>query len=155
LTEPPSSTSLFTIGYEKRSLPDLLTHLTSVGVVTLIDVRDLPLSRRAGFSKRQLSAGLEEVGIRYVHLKPLGTPKEGRIANKARAWPKFWSIVENQLARPEADLALQQAGDLAKAGPVCLLCYEADHLTCHRATVADRLHQRFGFEVRHLAPFLS
>jgi uncharacterized protein (DUF488 family) len=117
-------------------------------------VRDLPLSRRAGFSKRHLSAGLEEVGIRYVHLKPLGTPKEGRIANKARAWPKFWNIVENQLARPEAELALQQAGELAKAGPVCLLCYEADHLICHRATVADMLHQRFGFEVRHLAPFL-
>ncbi|MFY7962736.1 MAG: DUF488 family protein [Elsteraceae bacterium] len=148
------SATIFTIGYEKRSLNDLLTTLKAAGVATLIDVRDLPLSRRAGFSKRQLAAGLEEVGLRYVHLKPLGTPKEGRVANHAKDWPKFWSIVETQLARPEADLALQQAAALAQeAGPVCLLCYEANHLICHRLTVSERLRDRHGFHVTHLVPF--
>ncbi len=147
------SQTVFTIGYEKRSLADLLTNLKSVGIATLVDVRDLPLSRRPGFSKRQLAAGLEEVGVRYVHLKPLGTPKEGRVANHAKDWPKFWGIVEEQLARPEADLALQQAAALAGEGPVCLLCYEANHLTCHRLTVADRMRERFGFQIQHLAPF--
>jgi uncharacterized protein (DUF488 family) len=147
------SKTLFTIGYEKRSLNDLLTTLKAAGVVTLIDVRDLPLSRRPGFSKRQLAAGLEEVGLRYLHLKPLGTPKEGRVANHAKDWPKFWNIVETQLARPEADLAIQQAAALAGEGPTCLLCYEANHLICHRLTVADRLRERFGFQVTHLSPF--
>ena len=148
----PVTKTVFTIGYEKRSLGELLTTLKSAGVVTLIDVRDLPLSRRAGFSKRQLAAGLEEAGLRYLHLKPLGTPKEGRIANHAKDWSRFWSIVETQLARPEADFALQQAAELAGQGPTCLLCYEANHLTCHRLTVSDRLRDRFGFQVTHLAP---
>ena len=149
------SATLFTIGYEKRSLADLLTHLKAVGVVTLIDVRDLPLSRRPGFSKRQLAAGLEEVGVRYVHMKPLGTPKEGRVANHAGDWPKFWDIVNTQLARPEADLAMQQAAAIAGAGPTCLLCYEANHLICHRLTVAEKLRDRFGFEIAHLAPYAA
>jgi uncharacterized protein (DUF488 family) len=146
------SRTVFTIGYEKRSFSDLLTTLKVAGVVTLIDVRDLPLSRRAGFSKRQLAAGLEEAGLSYLHLKPLGTPKEGRVANHAKDWPKFWSIVDTQLARPEADLALQQAAAVAGQGPACLLCYEADHLVCHRLTVSERLRDRFGFQVTHLAP---
>ncbi len=144
--------TVFTIGYEKRSLGELLATLKAAGVVTLIDVRELPLSRRAGFSKRQLAAGLEEAGLRYLHLKPLGTPKEGRVANHAKDWPRFWSIVETQLARPEAGLALQQAAELADRGSTCLLCYEANHLTCHRLTVSDRLRDRFGFHITHLAP---
>ncbi|CAH0352850.1 hypothetical protein SPH9361_02291 [Sphingobium sp. CECT 9361] len=38
------------------------------------------LSRRPGFSKNILVAGLREAGIAYVGLKALGTPAEGREA---------------------------------------------------------------------------
>ena len=67
-------TTLWTIGYEKTSWPDVLATLRAAGVAQVIDVRQLPLSRRAGFSKRQLAAGLAEAGIGYVHLRALGTP---------------------------------------------------------------------------------
>jgi hypothetical protein len=46
----------------------------------LIDVRDVPLSRKPGFSKSALQANLEAHGIAYVHLKGLGDPKPGREA---------------------------------------------------------------------------
>lgn len=143
--------TLYTIGYEKARLPDVVAALGAAGVSTLIDVRDRPQSRRPGFSKRQLEAGLEEAGIRYVHLRALGTPPEGREANKRRQWDRFWDIVDAKLATGEAELALQQAADIAGQSPTCLLCLEADWQHCHRRRVAELLTQRHGFAVRHLS----
>ena len=143
--------TLFTIGYEKARLGDFLATLTEAGVTTLIDVRDRPISRRPGFSKRQLAAALEEAGIRYVGLTALGTPPEGREAGRRREWEKFWHIVGERLASAEAELAFDAAAQTADAGPSCLLCYEADWRCCHRRRVAEILVERRGFGVRHLA----
>jgi uncharacterized protein (DUF488 family) len=141
---------LYTIGYEKTLLKDVVSTLAAARVATLIDVRDRPISRRPGFSKRQLAAAIEDAGLRYVHLQALGTPPEGRLAGRRREWDRFWGIVEEKLARPEAELALQEAADIAEAAPSCLLCYEADWQICHRRRVAEILAQRHGFAVRHL-----
>lgn len=142
--------TLFTIGYEKARLADVLVALKEAGVATLIDVRDRPQSRRPGFSKNQLAASLEEAGIRYVGLKALGTPAEGREANRKREWERFWRIVDDRLMTAEAELALEEAAAIASKTPSCLICYEADHRICHRSRVAEILVARHGFEVRHL-----
>ena len=139
-----------TIGYEKASLDDVLGALEASGVATLIDVRDRPQSRRAGFSKRQLQASAEAAGMRYVHLKALGTPPEGREANHRREWERFWRIVDDKLATAEAEIALQQLAALAAAAPCCLLCYEGDWRNCHRRRVVDILVERHAFDVQHL-----
>ena len=144
--------TLFTIGYEKARLADVVAVLKEAGVKTLIDVRDRPISRRPGFSKNQLAAGLEEAGIRYVGLKALGTPPEGREANHKRQWERFWRIVDEKLATAEAELALQEAARIATDSPSCLLCYEADWHICHRLRVADILASLHGFTIHHLAP---
>src|ERR1700747_262633 len=102
--------ALFTIGYEKARLVNVVNALRQAGVTTLIDVRDRPQSRRPGFSKRQLEAGLAEAGIRYVGLRALGTPPEGREANRKRQWELFWRIVDTKLATAEAEHALTEAG---------------------------------------------
>jgi len=141
---------LYTTGYEKALLKNVISTLAAVRVATLIDVRDRPISRRPGFSKRQLAAAIEEAGIRYLHLGALGTPPEGRLANRRREWDRFWGIVEEKLARPEAELALQEAAEIAEAAPSCLLCYEADWQICHRRRVAEILARRHGFAVSHL-----
>jgi uncharacterized protein (DUF488 family) len=146
-----TSQTLYTIGYEKALLKDVVATLAAAGVATLLDVRDRPISRRPGFSKRQLAAGVEDAGMRYFHLRALGTPPEGRLANRRREWGRFWAIVEERLACTEAELALQEAAELARAAPSCLLCYEADWRICHRRRVAEILAQRHGFTVRHLA----
>jgi len=85
--------TLYTIGYEKALLKDVVATLAAAGVTTLIDVRDRPISRRPGFSKRQLAAAIEVAGMRYVHLQALGTPPEGRLAGRRREWDRFWGIV--------------------------------------------------------------
>src|SRR5947207_3904674 len=137
--------TLYTIGYEKALLRDVVSTLAAARVAALIDVRDRPISRRPGFSKRQLAAAIEDAGMRYLHLQALGTPPEGRLANRRREWDRCRAIVEEKLARPEAELALQEAGELAEAAPICLLCYEADWQICHRRRVGEILAQRRGF----------
>jgi uncharacterized protein (DUF488 family) len=142
--------TLFSIGYEKAPLNDVIATLSGAGVATLIDVRDRPISRRPGFSKRQLAAAIEQAGMRYVHLTALGTPPEGRLANRKREWDRFWQIVEAKLASAEAELDLQQAAEIAREGASCLLCYEADWRMCHRARIAEILAGRHHFAVLHL-----
>lgn len=141
---------LCTIGYEKASQAEVLAALAAAGIRRVVDVRDRPLSRRPGFSKRQLQAGLETQGLDYVHLQALGTPAEGREANRKRQWPRFWQIVEARLATPQAEHALAQAAALAADAPSCLLCYEADWRNCHRRRVGELLAERHGFTLRHL-----
>ena len=142
---------LLTIGYEKARLADLVATLTSAGVATVIDVRDRPISRRPGFSKNQLAAGLAAAGISYLGLKALGTPPEGREANHRHDWDRFWQIVDDKLATAEAQHALVEAAAVAQQSPSCLLCYEADWHICHRARVTEILAARHGFTVQHLA----
>jgi uncharacterized protein (DUF488 family) len=142
--------TLFTIGYEKARLSDVVATLTEAGVESLIDVRDRPISRRPGFSKRQLAAALEEAGIRYVGLIALGTPPEGREAGRRRQWDRFWHIVDERLASAEAELGFDAAAHTAREGTSCLLCYEADWRCCHRRRVAEMLAERHGFAVHHL-----
>jgi uncharacterized protein (DUF488 family) len=146
-----SGKPLYLIGYEKSGLAEFLAVLDTAGVKTLVDVRDLPLSRRAGFSKRQLQAAVETAGMRYVHLRALGTPPEGREANKRRQWERFWTIVDDKLATAEAEHALRELATIAAQAPTCLLCYEADWRICHRRRVGEILGQRHGFELRPLS----
>jgi len=67
-----------------------------------------------------------------------------------REWERFWGIVQEKLARPEAELDLLQAAAIAEAAPSCLLCYEADWQVCHRRRIAEILAKRRGFDIRHL-----
>jgi uncharacterized protein (DUF488 family) len=79
-----------------------------------------------------------------------GHLREGRLANRRKEWERFWGIVEEKLARPEAELDLLQAAEIAEAAPSCLLCYEADWRVCHRRRIAEILAERRGFGIRHL-----
>ncbi|EWY42025.1 hypothetical protein N825_18995 [Skermanella stibiiresistens SB22] len=144
--------TIWTIGYERASSDALLSSLKQAGVKVLMDVRDLPLSRRAGFSKSTLRASLEATGIEYLHLKGLGTPKEGRIAAKRRDYDLFWQIVDERMATPEAEFDLLRAAEVARERPSALLCFEADPAVCHRQRVADALADRFGFRIEHIHP---
>jgi uncharacterized protein (DUF488 family) len=141
--------AVFSAGYEGVSLPALITALHAAGVTHVADVRQLPLSRGAGFSKRMLAASLEAEGIGYTHFKALGTPKEGRSANKEGRLADFWAIVDEALARPEALLAWQVLEGLAAAEATCMLCFCGNEQRCHRLRLRSRFEAK-GVEVRGL-----
>jgi uncharacterized protein (DUF488 family) len=123
---------IYTIGYEGATMDEFIAALTRAGVERVIDVRALPLSRRPGFSKTPLRNALAEAGIGYVHLKALGTPKEGRDAAKKGDRATLTRVYDNQLGLPEAQVQAAEMRDLAAEKPSALLCYERDPSCCHR-----------------------
>lgn len=138
---------LTTLGYERRTIDEVISALAAEGVTRLIDVRAVANSRRAGFSKRALSASLEAAGVEYVHLRGLGTPKAGRDAAKKGRIDEMREIFEAHLTTPEAQDALAQARALAAEKPTALLCFEACVDGCHRKIVAELL---VGKSARHI-----
>lgn len=146
------SIPLATIGYESAPQARVIETLKAAGVEVLIDVRAIAASRRAGFSKGLLSASLEDAGIEYVHLRALGTPKEGRMAARKGRTAEMREIFEAHLAEPAAQLQLAQAIEIARAKKVALLCYEADHRGCHRSIVVERMREVADFNVENLEP---
>ena len=142
---------LFTIGYEQTPAKSVLDELEQAGVKLLVDVRAVASSRRPGFSKSQLAAGLDERGISYVHLRGLGTPKEGRLAARAGQYETLQKIYAKHLTTPQAREELDELSALVKkSGPVCILCYERDHLHCHRRWIAEIIEERDGVGVDNL-----
>ena len=142
---------LFTIGYEQTPAQSVLDELEQAGVKLLVDVRAVASSRRPGFSKSQLAAGLDERGIAYVHLRGLGTPKEGRLAARAGEYETLQKIYAKHLKTPQAREELDELSALVKkSGPVCILCYERDHQHCHRRWIAEIIEERDSVKIDNL-----
>jgi uncharacterized protein (DUF488 family) len=128
---------IFTIGYEGATQKELVTALRAAGVERVIDVRAVPLSRKPGFSKNVLAAGLKEAGIDYVHLKALGTPPAGREAARKGRMEEMRRIFAAQLETPEAGMDAARMIALAGEKPSALLCFERDPAGCHRTPLRE------------------
>ena len=144
---------LFTIGYEQAKPASVLGELVEAKVDTLVDVRAVAASRRPGFSKRQLSASLEEAGIAYLHFQKLGTPAEGRQAARAGDRDTLAKVYEAHIKKPEPQAELAELASLVKSGKrIALLCYCRDPKTCHRWRIVGHLEKRLPLKVDDLIP---
>jgi uncharacterized protein (DUF488 family) len=145
------SKKFFTIGYEQTPAKAVLDELERSGVKLLVDVRAVASSRRPGFSKNQLAAGLDKRGISYLHLRGLGTPKDGRVAARSGHFDILHKIYAKHLKTPQAKEELDELSTLVKkSGPVCILCYERDHRHCHRRWIAEIIEDRDKVTVENL-----
>jgi uncharacterized protein (DUF488 family) len=146
-----STERLFTIGYEQTPARAVLDELEQAGVKLLVDVRAVTSSRRPGFSKNQLSASLGDRGIAYLHLRGLGTPKQGRLARRSGKFDELHEIYTTHLKTPQAREEIDELSALVnQSGPVCILCYERDHRHCHRRWIAEIIEGRNGVTVENL-----
>ncbi len=142
--------TIYTIGYEGATQAEVIAALERAGVRRVIDVRQLPLSRRPGFSKSSLAAALAEHGIEYIHLKALGTPKPGRDAAKKGDRATLEAVYAGQLDLPEAQVQAARMRALAAEKPSALLCFERDPHVCHRTLLLAAEGE--GAEVVDLMP---
>jgi uncharacterized protein (DUF488 family) len=134
------SPKLFTVGYEGRSIDELVDALHAAGVERLIDVRELPLSRRRGFSKTALGDALRKAGILYVHVKALGNPKPNRERYWAGDVDGGAAVYREHLNNGSRSALIELAESLGDA-PACLLCFERDHTVCHRDVIVEELEE--------------
>jgi uncharacterized protein (DUF488 family) len=129
---------LVSIGYEGKTVGDLVAQLLEQDVRVLVDVRLTPLSRKPGLSKTKLSEALAAVGIVYVHHRALGNPKDNRAgfrAGKLESRARYREVLDTAAATD----ALTHVCELLDGGVVALLCFEQDHAECHRDIVVRRL----------------
>lgn len=141
---------LMTIGYEGAAIDDFIDTLKSANILSLIDVRELPLSRKKGFSKRALRKALEDAGIIYLHVRQLGDPKPGRVAARSGDMDEFRRIFAHHMQQEATREALQKLVPLVSDGGACLLCFERCHSDCHRSIVADELGKLMQVELAHI-----
>jgi uncharacterized protein (DUF488 family) len=137
-------TTVWTIGYEGAGQAGIIARLRDARIETLVDVRAVAASRRAGFSKTVLRESLREAGIDYVHLRDLGTPKPGRDAARKGRIAEMRAIYAEHLRAPEARDAFAALCALVPARRVALLCFEAAAEGCHRRVLAERLADAIG-----------
>ncbi len=135
------ATTFFTVGYEQSEAEDFIRRLQDNGIEMIIDVRDMPLSRRRGFSKNQLQQLLTEADIEYLHVKPLGAPKE--IRDPLRAGGSWWEYIKGyeRVLRSQTT-QIDALIKLASEKRICLLCFERNPAECHRSLIAREMEQR-------------
>lgn len=145
---PRTPKRMWTIGYEGHSPESFVMKLRGAGVQRVVDVRELPLSRRAGFSKTALAMGLSKADIAYSHVKALGTPRPVRHAYKAGgSFEEFREAYLDHVAGHAP--VVQELEETAARERVALLCVEHDVATCHRGVLAELLAAR-GWTFEHL-----
>ncbi len=143
---------LYTIGYEGSAQAALLQTLVYYDVQTLLDIRELPQSRKPGLSKTALGLAAHDYGLQYAHIRALGTPRDIRYRRKIdHDEVAFRTDFLDYLATQ--DEAMQTLVARAISERCCLLCYEADPRLCHRWFVAERAVEMSGgaLTVVHLA----
>lgn len=135
MASPPQRATIVSIGYERRSVEELISLLTRNRVDVLVDVRLNPISRKKAFSKSSLAQALGAAGIDYRHERELGNPKDNRDSfrrglKSARA--RYTRHLHNGASSVYRDVV-----DLAHTVRVALLCFERDHHDCHRSCILD------------------
>lgn len=139
----PARKALLTIGYEGLDLDHFVRFLVANRVDVLVDVREIPISRKKGFSKTPLAEALAGKGILYEHLKALGSPTSIRKQLKQNLdYVAFFSAYEKHL--DEQKEALETLRRIVETHDrVCLMCFEKSQDTCHRRSLAARTAQAF------------
>jgi uncharacterized protein (DUF488 family) len=127
--------NVYTVGYEGVALEQFIERLRLADVQLVVDVRDVPLSRKRGFSKTALSAALSEAGLQYLHIRELGCPKLIRDQYRLDGdWKRYTAAFMTHLRQQAA--AVRDLAAACRGSAVALLCYEADSGRCHRTYVA-------------------
>ncbi len=141
--------TVFTIGYEGLGINDFISLLSEHGIETVVDIRELPLSRKPGFSKKALSNVLNLSGLEYVHMVDLGCPKPVRDGYREDGdWKRYTTGFTKHLSTQKD--AVEELAELVKSSTCALLCYEADFNFCHRSMVADAVSKHCGAGVEHI-----
>jgi uncharacterized protein (DUF488 family) len=140
---------IYTVGYEGLTLEEFLQRLQRAWVQIVVDVRDVALSRKRGFSKTALAAALRDAGMEYLHIRSLGCPKPIRDQYRANHdWKVYTAAFMDHLR--EQTVAVHGLAAVCNGTTAALLCYEANPAFCHRTYVARAAAAISGGNVLHL-----
>ncbi|WP_338473865.1 DUF488 domain-containing protein [Pseudomonas sp. MS646] len=142
--------TIYTAGYEGLAIDAFIARLKEAKIDKVLDVREYPLSRKKGFSKKAFAEYLSAAGISYEHSPPLGCPKPIRNRYKIDGdWSAysrdFRAYIQTQ------DTILNELLSDATEQRICMVCYEADAKFCHRSLIAEAAQALdHSVETKHL-----
>lgn len=144
---------LFTLGYERLDIANFLEILKNSDIQTIVDIREIPISRKQGFSQNELREICRRHSLQYIHFKKLGSPTWLR--RKLRVdgdYDFFFRRYREYLKNNGGREFVARINKLATDKPTCLLCFERDHKACHRKIVASEIKKinGNGLEIVHL-----
>lgn len=145
------SLEMFTVGYEGREVDEFVSLLKQYNITRLIDVREIPISRKKGFSKSALKEKLENENIEYVHIKTLGSP--GDIRKKLRTDMDYDYFFRSYTKHLQNNFnAIKIAYDYVLSGINCVMCFERLPDKCHRLIVANAIRNfdNNGLKINHI-----
>jgi uncharacterized protein (DUF488 family) len=155
-----------TIGVYEFDAPGFIAALDEAGVTKVFDIRQrrgVRGARYAWANAQRLQRLLADARIGYEYHPELAPDTEMRHLqyrdddlqgvgkrSRVRLAPDYVREYTEEIL----DLVPLEPliGQLPVHGVGALLCVEATARACHRSLVADRLSERFGFEVTHIEP---
>lgn len=142
---------LLSTGYASYTAEAFVESLAIAEVKLLVDSREIPLSRKPGFSKTKLSNLLADYGIEYAHFRELGSPSAARKSlHNGGSYPEFFSEVRSHLLN--AKQTIETVKQLANEKRTCIMCLCPDVKRCHRSVVLDMILKLQKFKVTELQP---
>jgi hypothetical protein len=143
----PAALWVGSVGYERfKDNRDFAALLAAKGVDRLVDVRELPISRRRGYAKTALAGALAAAGIEYVHLRGLGNPKPYRHLYKSGHVEEGRKLYKRYLLGERRDV-LDQLVPLLREKRTVLMCLEHDAAACHRTVIFNALRDDLRLEL--------
>ncbi len=144
-------TSLFTIGFAKKSAETFFNRLQKEKIKKIIDIRLHNSSQLAGFAKKDdLQYFLKSIcDIDYVHLPLLAPTQEifDEYKKGGNDWHRYADRFNEVLRQRKIENILSR-GELDRS---CLLCSEDSAQNCHRRLVAEYLNETLGdIKIVHL-----
>ena len=144
--------TIYTIGFTRKTAEEFFALLQGAGVACLIDIRLHNRSQLAGFAKQDDLAWFarELAGIEYVHVPDLAPTQE--LLDGFKKHGGSWEAFEQGFRQlmEERDAYGRFDRKLLRNNP-CFLCSEAAPDQCHRRLVAEGLQAREpGLQVVHL-----
>ena len=135
------------VGYEKHRQSDQFArHLREAGVERLVDVRELPISRRRGFAKTALGETMAAAGIEYLHMRDLGNPKPYRDLYKSGKVDEGKQQYTAYLHEEQRE-ALELLASILPEKRTALMCVEHDPAVCHRTVILESLRSELGLQI--------
>lgn len=128
--------TIYTIGYEERTIDDVIRNLICRNIKVLIDVRKNAFSMKKEFSKNNLKSSLAKAEIEYIHCPEVGieTNKRKEFLPEARYSELFkWyerSILPTQIS------FVEMVNKILEKESIAFMCYEKNPAECHRTYLA-------------------
>ena len=134
-----SNATLFLTGYEGETMEAFLEKLEGNEITSVIDVREIPLSRKNGFSQNPLQNALLSRDIEYYHFPALGSPTVLREELRASGdYLSFFKKYRNYI-KNEKDSIHAVSTLINEDKNPAMLCFEKTSDLCHRTIVTSEI----------------